>query len=59
MEANVSWREVSKSTNEKRDTISRSPSPISACAERMLRVVVFDSTQMQASSKYFLYEANK
>lgn len=32
---------------------------ISACDERMLRVVVFDSTHTQGSSKYFLITITK
>ena len=32
---------------------------ISACDERMLRVVVFDSTHTQGSSKYFLKTITK
>lgn len=32
---------------------------ISACDERMLRVVVFDSTHTQGSSKYFLITVTK
>ena len=39
---------------ESREIIRRKPIAISACDERMLRVVVFDSTHTQGSSKYFL-----
>lgn len=38
---------------------SRNPSPISACDVRILRVVLFDSTQTQGSSKYFLFKQKK
>lgn len=41
-------------THEKRAMIRIKPFPISACEESILRVVVFDTTQTQASSKYFL-----
>lgn len=43
-------------TDENKEMISRKPSPISAFEESMLRVVVFDSTQTQGSSKYFLID---
>lgn len=42
-------------TDEIKEISRRKPSPISVCEESMLRVVVFDSTQTQGSSKYFLF----
>lgn len=48
-----------QSTHENNDIIRRKPSPISVCEDSMLRVVVFDSTQTQSSSKYFLFTMTK
>ena len=42
-------------SHENKEIIRRKPSPISACEDSILRVVVFDSTQTQGSSKYFLF----
>lgn len=42
-------------TDESKEMSRRKPSPISVCEESMPRVVVFDSTQTQGSSKYFLF----
>lgn len=47
-------KRICRDTHEKRAMIRIKPFPISACEESILRVVVFDSTQTQASSKYFL-----
>lgn len=49
---------MDRDTYETREIISRNPVPISDCEDIMLRVVVFDSTQTQASSKYFLEKAH-
>lgn len=43
-------------TDESKEMIRMKPSPISACEDRMLRVVEFDSTHTQGSSKYFLQQ---
>jgi hypothetical protein len=43
-------------TYENSERTSRNPSPISACDVSILRVVLFDSTQTQGSSKYFLFK---
>lgn len=43
-------------TDEIKEMIRMKPSPISACEDRMLRVVEFDSTHTQGSSKYFLQQ---
>ena len=48
-------RQWFQATNESKDIIKRKPFPISTCEESMLSVVVFDSTQTQGSSKYFLF----
>ena len=48
-----------RETDEKIEMIRRKPSPISACDESMFRVVTFDSTQTQGSSKYFLFTNEK
>lgn len=47
-----------RDTNDKREIISRNPVPMADCEDIMLRVVVFESTQTQASSKYFLHKAH-
>lgn len=47
-------KEKARKTDENSEMISKNPSPISACEVSMLRVVLFDSTQTQGSSKYFL-----
>jgi len=51
-------KEKTAETDENNEMISRNPSPISACDVSILRVVLFDSTQTQGSSKYFLYKQN-
>lgn len=51
---NMNRRKMSWITNENRERTRRNPSPISACEERMLSIVVFDSTHTHGSSKYFL-----
>jgi len=45
---------IGLTTYENKETINRKPSPISVWEERMLRVVVLDSTHTQGSSRYFL-----
>jgi len=51
-------KEKTSETYENNETISRNPSPISACDVSILRVELFDSTQTQGSSKYFLFKRN-
>lgn len=43
-----------RDTDDNREITSRNPVPMADCEDIMLRVVVFESTQTQASSKYFL-----
>jgi len=48
-------KEKASETDENNEMINRNPSPISACDVSIWRVELFDSTQTQASSKYFLF----
>lgn len=54
MDLEVEKRQKGLKTDESKEMIKMKPSPISACEDRMLRVVEFDSTHTQGSSKYFL-----